>query len=146
MNDQSSNDRVVVGIDGSEMSREALRWALEQARRTGSEVTALMSWELPHSVWIYLNPTSTEETYEREAEEVMDRVLKEVAGEYRDVTVHKVMASQPAGPSLVAAAEGASLLVVGSHHRGGHLGSAASYCVHHAPCPVLVFRGAPTES
>jgi nucleotide-binding universal stress UspA family protein len=43
-------------------------------------------------------------------------------------------------------AEGADLLVVGSHGRGElpgmHLGSVASYCAHHAPCPVVVLRGA----
>jgi len=37
-------------------------------------------------------------------------------------------------------------LVIGSHGRGElpgmHLGSTASYCVHHAPCPVVVLRGA----
>ena len=38
--------------------------------------------------------------------------------------------------------------MIGSHGRGElpgmHLGSVASYCVHHAPCPVVVIRGAHT--
>ena len=38
----------------------------------------------------------------------------------------------------------ADLLVIGSHGKGElaglHLGSVAGYCVHHAPCPVLIYR------
>jgi nucleotide-binding universal stress UspA family protein len=51
--------------------------------------------------------------------------------------------TRPAHALTDAAAE-ADLLVVGSHGRGElpgmHLGSVAGYCVHHAPCPVLVYR------
>jgi nucleotide-binding universal stress UspA family protein len=45
----------------------------------------------------------------------------------------------------VRAASGADMLVVGSRGHGGFtgalLGSVSQYCVHHAPCPVLVLRG-----
>ena len=57
-----------------------------------------------------------------------------------------------AGESIVeaAAAEGADLLVVGSHRRGavGHvfIGSVSAYVVRHAPCPVLVVREGPADS
>ena len=139
---------IVVGIDGSDLSSAALHWALHQARLTGAEVKAVMSWELPRSVWIYLTPTSTEENYELRAEEVMDRVLKEAASDFGDVPVHRVIVGKSPGLALAEAAEGAQMLVVGSHGRGElpglHLGSVAGYVVHHAPCPVLVFRGAHT--
>ncbi|MFD7985379.1 universal stress protein, partial [Kitasatospora indigofera] len=39
--------RIVVGVDGSEASRSALRWAVEQARVTGGTVEALSAWEYP---------------------------------------------------------------------------------------------------
>ena len=46
---------------------------------------------------------------------------------------------------LVDAAEGADLLVVASRGHGGLaealLGSVGQYCVHHAPCPVVIMRG-----
>lgn len=44
MDDQ---DRIVVGVDGSPSSREALRWAARQAALTGGTVRALTSWDYP---------------------------------------------------------------------------------------------------
>ena len=44
---------IVVGVDGSEASRDALRWAGRQAALTGAELRAVMSWEVPTDVyWI----------------------------------------------------------------------------------------------
>ncbi len=105
-----------------------------------------MSWEQPKSVWTYLTPTSTEEDYQLRAKEVIDRVLKEAASGVGDVPVRKVIVGKSPGLALVEEAAGAHLLVVGSHGGrelpGLHLGSVSGYCVHHAPCPALVHRGA----
>ncbi|MEV0702827.1 universal stress protein, partial [Saccharopolyspora sp. NPDC050389] len=38
---------IVVGVDGSPSSRDALRWAVRQAHLTNGRITAVMSWELP---------------------------------------------------------------------------------------------------
>ena len=134
--------RVVVGVDGSERSVAALRWALAQARLTGARVEAVMCWEIPGS--IYLTPTHDEGYYEQRAEEVFGEVLREVAADAEGVELTTRMVGQPAGEVLTRAAEGADLLVVGSHatvdRHGLHLGSVASYCAHHAPCPVVVHR------
>lgn len=143
MNEVAPRPFIVVGVDGSELSEAALRWAVGQARLTGAEVHAVMAWNVPVS--IYLSPVAGEERYEREAEEVMDTVLRAVAEEARNVPVTKRMVGKHPSQALVRAADGAELLVVGSHGHGGfpgmHLGSVATYCVHHAPCPVLVYRG-----
>jgi nucleotide-binding universal stress UspA family protein len=56
---------------------------------------------------------------------------------------------QPAH-ALLAAADGADLLVVGSRGHGtfaeAMLGSVGQYCVHHAQCPVLIIRDAPGQA
>lgn len=39
--------RIVVGVDGSPHSRQALLWALHQARLTGQPVEAVISWSIP---------------------------------------------------------------------------------------------------
>ncbi len=136
---------IVVGVDGSDLSTGAVRWALEQARATGGAVRAVMSWELPRSVLIYLSPTSTEGDYEAEAERVMDRVLADVAPDVGEVPLSRVMTGRTPGVALTEEAADAALLVVGGpgweSRPSRHLGSVASYCVHHSPCPVLVYRG-----
>jgi nucleotide-binding universal stress UspA family protein len=139
--------RIVVGIDGSELSAQALLWAVRQSRFTGAEVVAVTAWEV--SPLIYLAPTSTEADYERDAVLVLDRVVAQVQAEHPDVPIAKALVEGRAGIALSKAATGATLLVVGSHGRKEfprmHIGSVAGYCVHHAPCPVLVFRGPHSE-
>lgn len=58
--------------------------------------------------------------------------------------MESLVLNRPAGIELARESEGADLLVLGCHSRvdrhGLHLGSVASYCTHHAPCPVLIYR------
>lgn len=136
--------RVVVGVDGSPDSKQALRWAVVQAERIDGEVDAITAWEVP--VTVMLLPTVNEADYADHAVRTLEETLEEVLGEEPPVVVHaRALEGRPARV-LTRAAEGADLLVVGSHGRGElpgmHLGSVASYCVHHAPCPVVVLRGA----
>ena len=42
-----TGQRIVVGVDGSTSSREALRWAVRQAELTGGRVEAIMAWQSP---------------------------------------------------------------------------------------------------
>jgi nucleotide-binding universal stress UspA family protein len=136
--------RIVVGIDGSPDSKKALAWAIDHARRIRAQVEAVTAWEVPLS--IVLVPTATEQDYAEHASQVLERAVEEVAGTIRDVTVTPCVEQGRPARVLTHLAEGADLLVVGSHGRGElpgmHLGSVASYCAHHAPCPVVVLRGA----
>lgn len=142
MAEQSGGGFIVVGVDGSDRSVHALRWALKQARYTGAEVRAIMCWEMPNS--ILLSPTHTEEYYEAKAQDVLEHVLEQTADDAKGVDLHATVLGHEAGTGLTQAAEGAELLVLGCHNRvdrhGVHLGSVASYCAHHSPCPVLIFR------
>lgn len=138
--------RIVVGIDGSADSTQALRWAVRQAEVTGAEVHAVSAWEVP--VTILLLPTATEEDYAARAVAVLDETLTQVVGDDPPVGVRAEAAEGRPARVLATRSEGADLLVIGSHGRGElpgmHLGSVASYCVHHAPCPVVLLRGTPT--
>lgn len=136
--------RIVVGVDGSPDSSEALRWGIAQAARTGAEVEAVVAWEVPLS--IILVPTATEGDYADHARAVLQETLDKVLSEAPPVTVTgHVIEGRPARV-LTTKGRDADLLVIGSHGRGElpgmHLGSVASYCVHHAPCPVVVLRRA----
>jgi len=136
--------RIVVGVDGSPDSKQALRWAVAQAELTSADVEAVTAWEVPLTV--LLLPTATEQDYADRAAAVLADTLEEVLGDEPPVRVHARTVEGRAAHVLSRQARDADLLVVGSHGRGElpgmHLGSVASYCVHHAPCPVVVLRGA----
>ena len=146
MSEQPERPVIVVGLDGSDLSVEALRWAVGQARLTGAAVDAVLAWDIPLA--FYPAPSFEDGQFEADGQDILERAVAQVLPEAGEVPIStRVIRLQPRA-ALVAAAEGAALLVVGSHGLGTlpglHLGSIASYCVHHAPCPVLVFRTAAT--
>jgi nucleotide-binding universal stress UspA family protein len=140
--------QIVVGVDGSEHSIAALRWAVEEARLRGSEIVALCVWEFPHA----LNPvtmfTIEAEPFEADAKAALDRALAAVAPGSAKVTSRIVEGS--AALRLLEASAGAELVVVGSRGRGGFggllLGSVSQHLAAHARCPVLVHHERPAES
>ncbi|MFB7476986.1 universal stress protein [Kitasatospora sp. NPDC056184] len=139
--------RIVVGVDGSEPSKRALRWAVRQAELTGAAVEAVIAWEYPtfHGARGWFPPGSTDEAeLEGKARREAAKAVQEAVGprppaEVRVATRH----GSPSG-ALIDASRGADLLVVGSRGLGGFsgmlLGSVAQHCTRHAACPVLVFR------
>ncbi len=147
MTEQPNTGFIVVGVDGSERSADALRWALAQARYTGAAVRAITCWEEPLS--IFLSPTHKESFYQDKVIEAFELVLAKTAEDAEGIDLQGRVVYGSAGTELTQAAEGADLLVIGCHtridRRGLHLGSVASYCAHHAPCPVLVFRNFPLD-
>lgn len=137
-----TRQRVVVGIDGSENSKQALRWAVDHARRIDGTVDAVTVWEVPLSIIVV--PTAEEQDYADHATAVLQAVLDDVVGPESDVPISAHIEEGRAARVLARVAEDADLLVVGSHGRGElpgmHLGTVATYLVHHAPCPVVVLR------
>ncbi|MEV5187609.1 universal stress protein [Streptomyces werraensis] len=144
MDDQN---HIVVGVDGSPSSREALRWAARQAALTGGTVLALTSWDCPqyHGALGWLPPSSgDEEALEARAREDLTRCVGETLGAHGSVDVRTEVRYGTPASVLLRAARDASLLVVGSRGLGGFagllLGSVAQHCVQHAACPVVVVR------
>ena len=140
---QHQSGRIGVGVDGSESSKEALRWAVRQAEATGSSVEAIMAWELP-TTYAFGTPMPTAYDFAPYCDRALDDVVQEVAGEYPGVEVSAVVTEGDARQALVTAAHGADLLVVGSRGHGELvgilLGSVSEYCTTHATCPVVVVR------
>jgi nucleotide-binding universal stress UspA family protein len=142
MSDDSTRPVIVVGADGTDLSIEAVRWAARQARLTGADLVAVTAFLVPAT--IFLAPTYTEADYLRDAQDILDHTVDEALGPEPDIHVERRLSAEHPAQALTQAAEGAQLLVVGSHGRKEfprmHLGSVATYCVHHAPCPVVVVR------
>jgi nucleotide-binding universal stress UspA family protein len=136
----SRNYRIVVGVDGSEGGRRALRWAVQEAAARGGAVQAVHSWRWdsydapPHAT---THPDQEREravqTLAREVEAIGDRAGVIVASE--------VIEGRPADV-LTQAARDADLLVLGSHghSRVRHtvLGSVSEECIRKAGCPIVV--------
>ncbi len=126
MTDQAaSGRRIVVGVDGSQGSRTALRWAMTQARLTGAQVEAVTSWQDPVEFgYAYSTPIMFEDdTYRAIAEKVAGETAAEVAdelGQPLDIST-RVVQGHPA-QVLTHAATGAQLLVVGSRGHGTFTG------------------------
>jgi nucleotide-binding universal stress UspA family protein len=132
--------RVIVGVDGSAASKRALRWAADYAVALHAPLEAVAVWEMPATYgWITetadASPTDT-------ALKGLESVIAEVVGD----TPHcaATVSRGHAAYVLVEASKRADLLVLGSRGMGGFkgmlLGSVSNYCVHHADCPVVVFR------
>ena len=130
---------IVVGVDGSPASRDAVTWAAKQARLTGATLRAVASWRWPN----YLTRLPPGVDPAADTKQTLDEVLNEtLAGDELEVTRHVV--EGPPGPALLTQAVGADLLVVGAKGRaafpGMLLGSVAEYCVRNGECPVVVVR------
>ncbi|AXE27401.1 universal stress protein [Streptomyces globosus] len=136
--------RVVVGIDGSEPSYEALRWAVRYAAVIGGHVDAVAAYDLPGGVG-WSAPAVDADFDAAHARSKMREELRTVAREARsDVRMEDRLVRGRPAEVLLAAAEGAEVLVVGSRGRGGFagltLGSVSQQCARHAPCPVVIVR------
>src|SRR5262245_3732734 len=145
--------RIVVGVDGSEHGMEALRWAVREAELRGATLVAVHAWTylppapLAEPGMIPMpSPTIVEDaSAEREAaDSVLGRALAEALSEAPGVTVEQLVAEGSPGDVLVKQSEGADLVVVGSHGRGGFasalLGSVSGHVAHHAHCPTTIVR------
>ena len=134
--------RIVVGVDGSDASKQALRWAIRQAKLTGSSVDAVTAWHYPSTYGWAAGDGVID--VEGNAKQTLTEALNEVSGLEPEVPVRPLVTEGHAAEVLLRAAKGAELLVVGSRGHGGFasalLGSVSMYCVLHAHCPVLVLR------
>jgi nucleotide-binding universal stress UspA family protein len=143
MADKVNQRRIVVGVDGSQPSKQALRWAVRQAELIGAAVEAVHAWQVPVTGgWAETFDVVNNVT--KAGEQMLADSLADVTGEHPRVTVEANVVEGHPALVLVQAADGAELLVLGCRGHGGFagalLGSVSQYCVQHATCPVLVLR------
>lgn len=136
---------IIVGIDGSERSRHALRWAMTEAVLRNAEVTVITvhkavtgHWGAPIS---YPQDQLLTQQARAAAQEETGGVLAAL-GEARPVSVTVLAVSGSPAAEILAAARDADMIVVGSRGAGGFprldLGSVSSQVAQHARCPVVI--------
>lgn len=140
---------IVVGVDGSESARDALAWALAEARLRGVPVRVVCAWSVPVPVYggpfvAVPDPTVTPSFEDAVRKTVAESI--DALGEAADgIEVEQLVVEGAAAQVLVEAAAAADLLVVGSRGHGGFagllLGSVSQQAAQHATCPVVIVRG-----
>lgn len=141
--EKNRQQKVVVGVDGSEFGQEALRWAQHYVEAVGGQLTAVTAWHFPPLTTAEGGVAPNTRDPQRAAEQQLADALEqaELAGapDIEQVVAH----GHPAGV-LIERSRDADLLVVGTRGHGGFagmlLGSVSAHCVHHAHCPVVVVR------
>jgi nucleotide-binding universal stress UspA family protein len=143
-----ASDRVVVGIDGSKPSHEALRWARFMADVTGSTLEVMMVWQRISAYgagaagWVAFPPDWDPA---EEARRALTDTVAEVFGSTPPQDMIMTVREGGAAHALIEMSGAARMLVVGSRGHGGFagllLGSVSTACAEHASCPVLVIHG-----
>lgn len=136
----TDSDEIVVGVDGSPSSLEALEWAAGEAQLSGGCLRAMTAWEWPAAYGMYVTAFDPA----TDARRLLEDALRTTKARHLSLKV-EAHVEQGAPARLLTSASGhAGLLVVGSRGRGPVrgtlLGSVSQYCAAHAHCPVLVYR------
>ena len=144
----SSDGQIVVGVDGSEESWAALRWAVTEAGIRSAPLRVVHGWWTPVAVppvGIALGDSDFER-FEQETEQMLHEMVNGMLeqADPKPASIQLEAVPQAATEALVDRSNGSALLVVGSRGRGGFkgllLGSVSQQVLHHAECPVAVIR------
>ena len=140
-----------MGVDGSDASQEALRWAAEEARLRSVPLVAVHAWSFvppqpigdPGMLAMPAGDLPGQLGAESDAARIaLDGAVEDVLG--ADAEVERKLVEGDAGEALVAESGSAQLVVVGSHGRSGFkaalLGSVSRHVANHAACPVVVVK------
>jgi len=145
-------NEIVVGVDGSEESRAALAWAVEEGRLRQTPVLAIHAWEVPMvPAPTGLVPPSVEVVGDltelrEDAASLVETMVREIAGDAADVEIRPLTVEDKPVNALLDAAErnDAQMIVVGSRGHGGFvsllIGSTSDQVARHATCPVVIHR------
>ena len=130
---------IVVGVDQSAAAKEALRFALEEARLRRASLRVVHATGPFGS---YPSLAVDVSAVHQAAEELIEHATSEAISETDGVEIERRVVEGAPGLVLVDESRSADLLVVGSRGHGGFagllLGSVSQQCAHHAECPVVI--------
>lgn len=136
---------IVVGVDGSEGAKGALRWALSEGRLRQWDVTAVLAWGFLDQHHLSVDRRFDPHYSEADAKAALDGYIEDAVGAAAALVGRCAVDDLPAH-ALIHAAREADLLVVGARGLGGFrgllIGSVSQKCLHEAPCPVAIVREA----
>jgi nucleotide-binding universal stress UspA family protein len=138
--------RIVVGIDGSQQSGNALEWALARARLGGEQLELVNAYSLPSYVDFYgyhgLAASQPVDWFTEFSKQVLDAAAARVRELAPDLTCTLTSKMDHPAHLLAAASEAADAVVVGRRGLGSAasvlLGSVSNRLTIQAKCPVVV--------
>jgi nucleotide-binding universal stress UspA family protein len=142
---------VVVGLDGSTASEQALGYAFEAAARAGTALWAVHAWD---DIGMLHSPIAPAEAVpadkiEAAAQRMLAEQLASWQQKYPDIIVERQVIHERPAAALIELGRRARMIVVGSRGRGGFarllLGSVSQAVVRHATCPVIVCRSSNSQ-
>ncbi|KAA9152946.1 universal stress protein [Microbacterium lushaniae] len=139
MDAAESGQRIIVGVDGSESSVDALRHAARLAAALAVPLEAVVVWSYPP-----LATPGAMQTWspEQEAHATLDATITSAFGADPPAALGRRVMAGPTAPTLIRESAGAGMLVLGSRGHGGFvgllLGSVSTACAQYASCPVLI--------
>jgi nucleotide-binding universal stress UspA family protein len=150
-------DKILVPLDGSEVSESMLPYAIELAKRCGSKVLLLQVVESLGQAMAAMAPAEPAMVTPEATEAIIEGVEAEESSAHQYLTgiaekfrangspVETMVVSGSPGVEIARVAEeNADVVTICSHGRGGLgralLGSVADHLIHHVNVPVLVLR------
>ena len=133
--------KIIVGVDGSDRSDDALALASSLARRTAAEIVLARAYPYDDAAG-HLGDSSRRHHLREDAQQTLDR-LREHADASLQITTRTIADPSPSRAlHTLAEREGAALVVIGSSHHGAvgrvFAGTTAERLLHGSPCPVAV--------
>lgn len=136
---------IVVGVDGSESSRQALAWAAAEAELHHEELLLVQSWNEPMFGGPGFSAMYETDVAVQDAKAALESISAATRELHPEVHVASALIDGRPAMSLVMRARDAELLVVGSRGNGGflglELGSVSTKAARRSPVPVVVVRG-----
>lgn len=136
--------KIVVGVDGSASSQQAVRWAAAEAELRGEPLVAVMAWGYLDQHHHPLDAPFTPDYDEAEAHLALASYVTDALGPEATDDVELLPVCDLPARALLESSRGAAMLVVGARGRGGFagllLGSVSQKILHRATCPVAVVR------
>jgi nucleotide-binding universal stress UspA family protein len=145
--DGMSSKPIVVGVDGSESGRRAVRWALDEAAHLATPVCLTRAFEWPQAATPVVPIASgwPDVDARRDAQRALDSAVVEATSACPGVQVHGEIRAGLAADVLRERSAEASMVVLGERGHGGFhellVGSTSNEVASHAACPVVVVRG-----
>lgn len=135
--------RIVVGIDDSPGSDEALMWGVEESMRVGAEIELIHAWSYPYANGRHHGSDPRHEM-RLDAMRTLEAAELRVKGFCEHLRVHSIVSEESPAKAIIDAGRDADLIVVGTRGRGGFaslvLGSVSRTVLQHATVPVVLVR------